>query len=140
MSFNLSRLREIAVPRSEKAKQRAKLRKMNPTLEKSMQRAWCEYKGVEYVEDYVNPLPSDNFDKGYNLGHRDAVASQWRDTKKELPYDGELILIWTPDGIELASFDGSYQSWLDSDGDKLLYANKDDVALWMRIPDVPKTY
>ena len=43
--------------------------------EKSMQRAWCEYRNMEYIEGYVNPLPSDNFAKGYELGRRDALAT-----------------------------------------------------------------
>ena len=46
----------------------------SPTAEISMLRAWCEYRNMEYVEGYVNPSPSENFIKGYQLGSRDALA------------------------------------------------------------------
>lgn len=39
----------------------------NPIYE-AMLRAWCEYRGVEHVEGHVNPLPSDNFEKGFYAG------------------------------------------------------------------------
>ena len=66
---------------------------MEAIEEKAMQRAWCEYRNQEYVEGHVNPLPSDNFERGYRLGSRDALVNQWRDPKKELPMDGEIVLI-----------------------------------------------
>lgn len=35
--------------------------------EELMLRAWCEYRGMEYVEGHVRPLPSDNFEKGFRM-------------------------------------------------------------------------
>lgn len=43
---------------------------MKDKLKEAMLRAWCEYRGMEYVEGYVNPLPSDNFEKGFMAGFK----------------------------------------------------------------------
>lgn len=37
------------------------------TIEKAMHKSWCEYRNMEYVPGFVNPLPSDNFEKGFML-------------------------------------------------------------------------
>ncbi len=41
---------------------------MNDPIYEALLRAWCEYRGMEYVEGHVNPLPSDNFEKGFYAG------------------------------------------------------------------------
>ena len=37
-------------------------------LNEAMLRAWCQYRGMEYVPDFVNPLPSENFESGFKQG------------------------------------------------------------------------
>ena len=41
---------------------------MSDPIYEAMLRAWCEYRGMECVEGHVNPLPSDNFEKGFYAG------------------------------------------------------------------------
>lgn len=65
---------------------------MTTPEERAMQRAWCEYRGDEYIEGHVNPLPSDNFEKGYLMGRADALSGQWRSVDDELPpVDADVI-------------------------------------------------
>lgn len=111
---------------------------MKTIEEKAMQRAWCEYRGVEYVEGFVNPLPSDNFEKGYMLGRRDALAGQWRSVEDELPkeYD-EVVVIFThpihPNITEyaVAYYDG--EDWYTVDGEHIRPTH------WLPIPAPPKS-
>lgn len=52
-------------------------------LLKSMLRAWCLYRNMEYVEGYVTPLPSDNFENGYLMGYAEATGCQWYKTAEK---------------------------------------------------------
>ena len=112
---------------------------MNQTIEeKAMQRAWCEYRGVEYVEGFVNPLPSDNFEKGYMLGRRDALASQWRSVEDELPKPEQDVLVTMGYGefgvAWLTSLSNGTCKWYSNDDTLSL----DNVKYWMPIPEPPK--
>lgn len=109
---------------------------MKTIEEMAMQRAWCEYRGVEYVEGFVNLLPSDNFEKGYMLGRRDALASQWRRVEDETPEESEYVIINGPNGIEAAVWNDHFQVWDDAEGDDFMY-KKDAVKMWMSIPQPP---
>ena len=111
---------------------------MESTEEKSMQRAWCEYRNMEYVDGYVNPLPSDNFEKGYMLGRRDALASQWRSVDDELPENDEYVLVsysrsYTPDYKEMAVAYWDGEDWYTIDGDHIFRPTR-----WMNIPEYIK--
>ena len=37
-------------------------------LNEAMLRAWCQYLNMEYVPDFVNPLPSEIFERGFKQG------------------------------------------------------------------------
>lgn len=104
---------------------------MNTT--ESMRKAWCEYRNIEYI----NPLPSEDFEKGYEYGRRDALAGQWRSVEDGLPEEGEFVLIETINTIETAFWNPYHQCWDDPDGDDILY-EKDKVIRWMPIPEPPK--
>lgn len=105
-------------------------------LEESTLRAWREYRND-------NTLPSDNFEAGYALGHRDALAGMWKDPKEELPeaYQ-DVIILYGNDFVCIGSYndDGldpdieEYEKW---------YCNGhgfiDNVKYWMPIPELPKT-
>lgn len=41
---------------------------MNDPIYETMLRAWCEYREMKYVKGRVNPLPSDDFEKGFYAG------------------------------------------------------------------------
>ncbi|MBD5224836.1 MAG: hypothetical protein HDS68_02570 [Bacteroidales bacterium] len=86
LAFADALLTKLPEPRTEENESKRKKTKLlslsnnqptetDPTVaEKFMLRAWCEYRNMEYVEGYVNPSPSENFAKGYQLGRRDALA------------------------------------------------------------------
>ena len=104
-------------------------------LNLSMQRAWCEYRHQEYIEGHVCPLPSDNFEHGYLMGRRDAVASQWVSVKDELPkIDDDVLAIfsrsYTPAYKEMAVayYDG--EDWYTADGSHICPTH------WLPIPQL----
>lgn len=61
------------------------------SIREAMLRAWCKYRNMEYVEGHVNPLPSDNFEKGFIAG----TSSQWKDPNIEVPIDDRQVLVET---------------------------------------------
>ena len=69
-------------------------------------------------------------------GATEALSSQWKDPKEELPEDEERVLIYGDRGIELAAWNEHYECWDDAEGDDCMY-DKDYVKLWMSIPDIP---
>ena len=74
-------------------------------LNEAMLRAWCEYRNQEYIEGNVRPLPSDNFEHGYMLGRRDALAGQWRSVEDELPDEGtEVLCLMKSNGAIVSGF------------------------------------
>lgn len=44
-----------------------------------MLRAWCQYRNMEYVPDFVNPLPSENFESGFKQGTEWLIAQPLAD-------------------------------------------------------------
>ena len=56
-------------------------------LNEALMRAWCEYRGMEYVGGYVNPLPSENFNAGFMRGFnwlmQQPLADRLSDEEKE---------------------------------------------------------
>ena len=107
--------------------------------EKTLQRAWCEYRNMDYVDGFVNPLPSDNFEKGYMLGSRDALAGQWRSVKDELPPVDKDVLVSMGCGefgvVWLSALSNGTCKWYSNDDTLSL----DDIKYWMPIPEPLKT-
>ena len=56
-------------------------------LNEAMLRAWCQYRNMEYVPDFVNPLPSENFERGFKQGTQwlmqQPLADRLTDEEKE---------------------------------------------------------
>lgn len=71
--------------------------------------------------------------EGYFAGATEALASQWKDPKVELPEDGEYVLISTDRDIEPSVWNEHHQCWDDAEGDDYMYS-KDYVQAWMSIP------
>ena len=69
----------------------------------------------------------------YLAGATEALASQWKDPKVELPEDGEYVLISTDRDIEPSVWNEHHQCWDDADGDDYMYS-KEYVKAWMSIP------
>mgnify|MGYP001057842298 CR=1 FL=1 len=69
----------------------------------------------------------------YEDGATEALASQWRDPKVELPEDGEYVLISSDRGIEPSVWNEHHQCWDDAEGDDYMYS-KEYVKAWMSIP------
>lgn len=108
-----------------------------------MQRAWCEYRDMEYVEGYVNPLPSDNFEKGYEYGHRDALGSQWH-SMDETPQDGKQIIIINK-AYDTKGIYHEFTSCIEYNSEKgfpyiggILTVVGLKALAWMYIPELPK--
>lgn len=70
---------------------------------------------------------------GFKAGATEALASQWKDPKVELPEDGEYVLISTDRGIEPSVWNEHHQCWDDAEGDDYMYS-MDYVEAWMSIP------
>lgn len=108
---------------------------MNTT--ESMRKAWCEYRNIEYI----NPLPSENFEKGYEYGRRDALAGQWRSVEDELPKPEQDVLVSTETHTNYR-FAFAWLSTL-SNGTLRWYCYDDTFPLdkiqyWLPIPEPPK--
>lgn len=71
--------------------------------------------------------------QAYKDGATEALASQWKDPKVELPEDGEYVLISTDRGIEPSVWNEHHQCWDDAEGDDYMYS-KEYVEAWMSIP------
>lgn len=106
-------------------------------LTEAIQRAWCEYRHMEYVKGHVRPLPSENFERGYEYGRRDALAERWRSVEDELPeIDNDVLVIfshaYTPAYIEkaVAYYDGN--DWYTQNGFHIRPTH------WLPIPEPPK--
>lgn len=101
---------------------------MKTPKEQSLQRAWCEYRNQEYVEGFVTPLPSENFERGYQYGHRDALAGQWRNADDYPPIDEDVLVDYPYEhGYAVAYFDG--EDWYITETGRLIRPIK-----WMPIP------
>lgn len=104
-------------------------------IEEKMQRAWCEYRGVEYVNGHVNPLPSENFEKGYEYGRRDALAEQWRSVEDELPEKNEDVFVRYVNYVGVLEHGATYydgEDWYTTDGTHIRPTH------WLPIPEPPK--
>lgn len=82
-------------------------------------------------------LPSENFQKSYELGRRDALAGQWRSVVDELPETDDDVLViysrsYTPKYKEkaIAYYDG--EDWYTQDGEHIRPSH------WMSIPEPTK--
>lgn len=71
--------------------------------------------------------------QAYEDGATEALASQWKDPKVELPEDGEYVLISTDRDIEPSVWNEHHQCWDDAEGDDYMYS-KEYVEAWMSIP------
>ena len=71
--------------------------------------------------------------QAYKDGLTEALASQWKDPKVELPEDGEYVLISTDRGIEPSVWNEHHQCWDDAEGDDYMYS-KEYVKAWLPIP------
>ena len=103
--------------------------------EKNLQRAWCEYRGIEYVEDFCNPLPSDNFAAGYRLVARDSLSNQWHYIyDKDLPQrDNDVLVAYK------SRYTDTIMYGVASYNDKVWYTEDDaiptsNILAWMPIP------
>ena len=74
-----------------------------------------------------------DIEQAYEDGATEALASQWKDPKVELPEDGEYVLISTDRGIEPSVWNEHHQCWDDAEGDDYMYS-KEYVEAWMSIP------
>ena len=108
-------------------------------MEKELQKAWCRYRNMEYVEGHVAPLPSDNFEKGYIMGATEALANQWRSVEDELPKENTDVLVAYTDHItgyypciSIGNYDDIEGKWYSADDD--VYVNRHSITHWMNIP------
>lgn len=100
-----------------------------------------EEKAKEYVKPYEHFLLGEEtklMQEAYIAGAKYALANQWKETKKERPKYNQRVLIKTDKGIEIAAWDEHYQRWYNVESGIVTHM-KDDVYLWMPIPDLPKT-
>lgn len=75
--------------------------------------------------------------QAYEDGATEALESQWKDPKVELPEDGEwVIIVAGEDDIQTAVWNATHQCWDDDEGDDAKY-EKDVVTMWMPIPEPP---
>ena len=58
---------------------------MTEKFREALLRAWCKYRNMEYVEGYVKPLPSDNFEKGFIAGAAVSDKLNWFDARNLRP-------------------------------------------------------
>ena len=104
-----------------------------------------EEKAKAYAEKAYYPAPeygwyesdheamTDVLEQAYLAGATEALASQWKDPKVELPEDGEYVLISSDRGIEPSVWNEHHQCWDDAEGDDYMYS-KEYVEAWMSIP------
>ena len=102
------------------------------TEEKAVKQAELHFK---MLCNYTSPeeLIKRAYRAGYLAGATEALASQWKDPKVELPEDGEYVLISTDRGIEPSVWNEHHQCWDDAEGDDYMYS-KEYVEAWMSIP------
>ena len=84
------------------------------------------YKSIALFNTY-------DMEQAYEDGATEALATQWKDPKVELPEDGEYVLISTDRDIEPSVWNEHHQCWDDAEGDDYMYS-KDYVQAWMSIP------
>ena len=92
-----------------------------------------EEKAKAYADRYEAKPMAETAIRAYIAGHFEALASQWKDPKMELPEDGEYVLIFTDRGIEPAVWNEHHQCWDDAEGDDYMYS-KEYVQAWLPIP------
>lgn len=96
-----------------------------------------EEKAKEYAEDFSELSAQIVAEDSYLAGATEALASQWKDPKEELPEDREWVIILAgEDGVQTAVWNEIHQCWYDDEGDDVKY-EKDVVTLWMPIPKPP---
>ena len=102
------------------------------TEEKAVKQAELHFK---MLCNYTSPeeLIKRAYRAGYLAGATEALASQWKDPKVELPEDGEYVLIATDRDIEPSVWNEHHQCWDDAEGDDYMYS-KEYVKAWMSIP------
>ena len=92
---------------------------------------------MDYCYRADGSLYSTVFEDAYIQGATEALASQWKDPKVELPEDGEWVIVLAgEDGVQTAVWNEAHQCWDDDEGDDVKY-EKDVVTLWMPIPEPP---
>lgn len=103
-------------------------------------KAYAENTLVRTISRHAHPLDhlapyfdSKDVQQAYLAGATEALASQWKDPKVELPEDGEYVLISTDRGIEPSVWNEHHQCWDDAEGDDYMYS-KEYVEAWMSIP------
>ncbi len=92
-----------------------------------------EHYGSMMMRRRVQRFDSYDIEQAYEDGATEALASQWKDPKVELPEDGEYVLISTDRGIEPSVWNEHHQCWDDAEGDDYMYS-KEYVKAWLPIP------
>lgn len=97
-----------------------------------------EEKAYEYAK--MCSVDMDGYEairQAYLAGATEALESQWKDPKVEMPEDGEwVIIVAGEDGVQTAVWNETQQCWDDDEGDDVKY-EKDVVTMWMSIPEPP---
>ena len=101
--------------------------------EKKTEKFVPEHYGSMKKRKFVERFDSYDIERAYEDGATEALASQWKDPKVELPEDGEYVLISTDRGIEPSVWNEHHQCWDDADGDDYMYS-KEYVKAWLPIP------
>lgn len=94
-----------------------------------------EEKARAYAERYEAKPMAETAIRAYIAGHFEALASQWKDPKVELPEDATQCLVFLP-----GSYDDNIVRLAWYDGDKFHDAQTDQryrPSFWMPIPIPP---
>ena len=86
-----------------------------------------EEKAKAYADRYEAKPMAETAIRAYIAGHFEALASQWKDPKVELPEDDETVFVSDENGFHIASyFDGE---WYSSDDEFTC-----NPQMWLPIP------
>ncbi len=97
-----------------------------------------EKKAREYAERPANVktwgMHKSALTDAFLAGAAHALSNQWRDAGKEKPEDGELVLISSRYGVEIAVWNEQCNCWDDAEGDDYMYS-AEVVDAWLKIPE-----
>ncbi len=79
--------------------------------EKAAQVAWKSFLKINTLPGMSGPKIHPLFACGYNMGVAEALSSQWKDPKTEIPEDEQQVLVETDCGHGISQTIGTTIAW-----------------------------